>query len=92
MPLAQVAAGRTPYVLIDRTPFTTFATDRPAVQEVPASIYRATYPYWMLSGPKFEAFVEGLGYRLVSELPDSESLTKTVVYKGLYYQRAGDAT
>ena len=84
----EIGSARIPSVLIDRTAFTSLAKDRLAVQNVPASIYRASYPHWLFSERKFEESMENLGYRLVAEFADDERLATDAVYKGLYYRRA----
>ena len=50
-------------VVIDRTPFTTRATDLPTVQEVPAEIYPASYPAWLLSRERLLGDAHGVGAR-----------------------------
>jgi putative methyltransferase (TIGR04325 family) len=42
--------------LIERTPFGKHAADLPVIQHVPATIYRASYPAWILSHAKFTDF------------------------------------
>ena len=42
-------------LLIDRTPFSELDTDKLVVQNVPASIYKASYPMWIFSRSKFES-------------------------------------
>jgi putative methyltransferase (TIGR04325 family) len=84
--LEEIGAARIPIVLIDRTAFTSLARDRLAVQNVPASIYSASYPHWLFSERKFQAFVENLEYGLVAEFADDERLATDALYKGLYYR------
>lgn len=40
-------------LIIDRTPFSTQLEDRLMIQQVPASIYDASYPMWVFSRSKF---------------------------------------
>lgn len=47
--LAEVASLGSRYLIIDRTPLTPLAEDIVVVQEVPASIYPASYPCWLFS-------------------------------------------
>lgn len=46
-------------IVVDRTTMTSLSEDRPSVQTVPGSLYRASYPAWLLSED-----------RLLSCLPD----------------------
>ncbi|EJL81440.1 hypothetical protein PMI16_04719 [Herbaspirillum sp. CF444] len=50
--LDSVVAASIPYVLIDRTPFIARQDDWICVQEVPASIYEASYPCALLSSER----------------------------------------
>jgi len=45
-------------LLIDRTPFSDGDTDRILVQEVPPSIYKASYPMWVFSHQKLRNVLE----------------------------------
>lgn len=47
-------------LIIDKTPFSKLEVDRLCIQHVPAHIYRASYPMWILSEPKF---LEGMEER-----------------------------
>lgn len=85
--LAEVGVACIPFVLIDRTPFTNCAGDRLAVQDVPTSIYRASYPSWFFSAQKFEGFMENLEYHLVARFSDNELVAADYDYKGIYYRR-----
>ena len=41
-------------LIIDRTPFSDSKEDKLVIQNVPASIYKASYPMWIFSQSKFE--------------------------------------
>ena len=72
--LASILAKRFEFVIFDRTPF--FIADLPdriKVEEVPASIYAASYPAWFFNLPKFRRFVESSDYRFVEEFDSWES-------------------
>lgn len=47
-----------PLLIIDRTPFSAIDKDRIIIQTVPKSIYRASYPMWIISLPKFMEFID----------------------------------
>jgi putative methyltransferase (TIGR04325 family) len=54
------------YIIIDRTPLLDGHRDRLTVQRVPAGIYPARYPAWMLSREKVLAHIEQ-EYELIAE-------------------------
>lgn len=54
-----------PYVLIDRTMAHRFGRDRLAVQHVPAWIYDASYPVWLLDADELEKCIKAHGYEIV---------------------------
>lgn len=54
--LAELAALPANTWIIARTPFAASDRDHVAIQHVPAAIYRASYPAWVLSQAKFETF------------------------------------
>ena len=47
-----------PYILVDRTAFTHSGCDRLTIQQVPESIYPASYPAWFLDQQKFMKIFE----------------------------------
>lgn len=47
--LREIAGSGVDAIVIDRTPVTGLDRDLPVVQEVPATIYEASYPAWLLS-------------------------------------------
>lgn len=54
-----------PYVLIDRTLAHRNGGDRLAVQHVPAWIYDASYPVWLLDADRLEAAFARHGYEII---------------------------
>jgi putative methyltransferase (TIGR04325 family) len=46
------------YLIVDRTPFAGDSNDRLVVQQVPESIYPASYPCWIFSRERFVATLE----------------------------------
>ena len=74
--LEEVSRSDVEILVIDRTPFTDLPDDLPTVQEVPPTIYAASYPAWLLSR---ERLLRGLvGWELVDEFPSFEpALTTT---------------
>lgn len=45
-------------LIIDRTPFSLNGKDKLVIQQVPSSIYSASYPMWIFSLPKFKQRME----------------------------------
>jgi len=84
--LSKLLESETKYLLIDRTPFINSFEDRLAVQNVPANIYKASYPAWFFSRQKFDGFIEEAGYRLMSEFACEDDLGFGE-YKGMLYER-----
>jgi putative methyltransferase (TIGR04325 family) len=70
-----VLASGVDTIIIDRTPMTTLASDVPIVQHVPAQIYAASYPAWLLSHDLLLA--DTVGWTLVSEFPGIEPAGRT---------------
>lgn len=62
-------------ILIDRTPMQDGTTDIPVVQQVPAEIYEASYPAWLLSASRL---LEDLpGWSVVDTFPGIEANRST---------------
>lgn len=56
--LAKLAASEASCLIIDRTPFSALEKDKLLVQQVPASIYLASYPMWVFSLSMFMREIE----------------------------------
>lgn len=84
--LTELAQTGAPYLLIDRTPFTTDMKDRIAIQHVPNAIYAASYPAWFFSQRGFEMMIEKLGYRLIAEFSCDEKVDAGE-FKGAFFAR-----
>lgn len=84
--LAKLAQTKALYLLIDRTPFIAGDQDRLTIQNIPETIYSASYPAWFFSREKFNAFIAGAGYRLILEFPGDDNVG-VGEYKGLLYER-----
>ena len=67
--LAQLTATGARFVVIERTPLTTDDAHTLCIQHVPAEIYQATYPCWLLSRSRLLASLP-LDWRIVSEYPE----------------------
>lgn len=64
--LAELVSRRFDFIIIDRTPLLDGARDRLTIQRVPAEIYEARYPAWMLGREKLLAMFTP-DYELVAE-------------------------
>jgi len=84
--LRELAETQAQYLLIDRMPFGVGDADRLTVQHVPESIYKGSYPAWVLSKSKFEREIENLGYRLIADFPCDE-VVHGVEFKGAFFER-----
>jgi putative methyltransferase (TIGR04325 family) len=70
------------YFLIDKLPLIDSETDRITVQEIPSSIYNASYPAWFFSKKKFMDFIKS-NFDVVAEF-DREIITNlSSTFKGL---------
>jgi putative methyltransferase (TIGR04325 family) len=64
--LACLAVSGANYLMIDRTPFAGLSEHRVMVQQVPPSIYAASYPTWVFAQEKFARNLAH-DWRLVAE-------------------------
>jgi putative methyltransferase (TIGR04325 family) len=74
------------FILLDRTPFSLTGDDRLTVQKVPASIYPASYPAWILNFDRFHARMLS-DYELIADYESTDTANIPVVFKGLIYRR-----
>lgn len=63
-------------LIIDRTPLSTLEVDKILVQNVPESIYPASYPMWVFSYSKFMCMFD-VKWNLVARTPSAEGLIHT---------------
>lgn len=73
--LEQLAALPSETVVIDRTPFSRDDEDQVFVQNVPASLGKASYPCWMLSRSRVHAIMRRR-YRLLCEFDSPDSVMR----------------
>jgi putative methyltransferase (TIGR04325 family) len=79
------------HLVIDRTPISYEAVDRLCIQHVPKSIYRASYPCWILSRSRLLSLV-GRNWDVVSDFPCIEGVARTddgldFEYRGLILEK-----
>lgn len=80
-------------VIIDRTAFLTADRDRLTVQQVPDSIYPASYPAWFFSETRLTRTVTEAGYRLVADFAGADQVSpddEAAYFKGFIFEK-GDA-
>lgn len=71
-PVLEELAGLAPaYLVLDRTAFTRSGAEAVMLQKVPAKIYEAQYPSWVLSWDKVSATLDP-EYELVCQIPTLE--------------------
>ena len=93
--IAAVSRLEPAIVVIDRTPFTAGGPDLVAVQDVPASIYRASYPSWILDERRVRGAFADYDVVGVHDSPEGEVRSGGLVahYRSLILRhRSGAAT
>jgi putative methyltransferase (TIGR04325 family) len=84
--LNEILEKKFSYIFIDRTGMNTEDVDRLTVQEVPPSIYQASYPCWFFSESKIlEKFKAN--YILKYEFRALDHANIPSVYKGYFFER-----
>lgn len=86
--LRKLLALEIPHVILDRTAISKINRDYLTVQQVPSSIYSASYPAWFLSKTKIVSLLErNYTLRGVFECPDKVILRKSkFTYEGYILQ------
>lgn len=87
--LRDVVEKRIAFVLVERTAFSKNGEERLTIQHVPASLYVASYPMWILSEPAFRQIFTA-DYDLICEYPsayEAQLETERVVFKGFQFER-----
>ena len=88
--LEHVCSSGVRSIVIDRTAFLAGNRDRLTVQKVCPSIYDASYPAWFLSLSKFKAFMDNMGFEIVSDwvCDDDYPLEGEITsFRGVFLQR-----
>ncbi|QDC47510.1 methyltransferase, TIGR04325 family [Candidatus Methylopumilus universalis] len=73
-------------IIIDRTPF--YNSNKKAsvkIQNVPASIYPASYPCWFFSLQDFIAEIESHGYKQIERFSSLDKLSNNAVWLGFIF-------
>lgn len=76
-----------PYIILDRTAFSTEGRDRLTLQKVPPEIYEATYPAWFLNKDKVFSMIQNK-YELIAEFQDTIDVVKEIPseFKGALFK------
>jgi putative methyltransferase (TIGR04325 family) len=90
--LKELSRNPIKYLILDRTPFWEGPTDRLCVQQVPPSIYPASYPAWIFSRSKFLACFKSKPFLVVAGFQDPDRLSGPVPfnYEGMIMKRSAD--
>ena len=76
------------FILIDRTIFSKKQNEFIQIQEVPSSIYRASYPLHALNEEKITNLMIESGYKLIERFtPDVKIETRRIYTKGLFFKK-----
>jgi putative methyltransferase (TIGR04325 family) len=77
------------YLIIDKTPFWDGLTDRLCVQQVPPSIYPASYPSWIFAKGKFLHHIAKKDYNVIVDFKNVDHLSGPVefTYRGMIVSR-----
>jgi putative methyltransferase (TIGR04325 family) len=89
--LANIDKLQVRHLVIDRTPISEEAIDRLCIQHVPKSIYRASYPCWILSRSRLLSRIAN-SWRVVSDYACVEGKARTddgleFEYRGLILEK-----
>ena len=91
--LRELAALAPRWILIDRTPVSPDDNNHLLVQHTPRSIYKATYPIWLLAPAAIHAVVAGAYViRRTFEVAEGPVVCGSLTgrYCGMLWRRAGD--
>jgi len=77
------------YLIIDRTSFWDGSKDRLCVQQVPPSIYPASYPIWIFSEHNFLQHIQKRDFEIVAEFQSLDKIKAPIhaVWKGMMLER-----
>jgi len=75
--LDRLLQRRASHLVFDRTPMSARAEDRLCIQQVPKSIYDASYPCWVLSRPNLLRRLAAAGWDVLGEFPGMEGAFTT---------------
>jgi len=74
------------FILVDRSPFSVDRADRITVQNVPPSIYPASYPSWVLNLDNFKSHMN-TAYDLIAEYDTADTVNTPDFFKGFLYRK-----
>jgi putative methyltransferase (TIGR04325 family) len=76
-----------PYIIIDRTAFVSEGEDRITVQQVPARIYKASYPCRFFNETWLLGLFMAAGYELVVDFVALDSANIPSIFKGFIFRK-----
>jgi putative methyltransferase (TIGR04325 family) len=86
--LDEVIRSDIPYVIIDRTPFSSDVRDRIAVQHVPPSIYKASYPMRIFGGQSLHGVFRDQ-YEVLARFESNWDGSSSEICGGLEFRSSG---
>ncbi len=78
------------YILIDRTPFSTQGVNKIKIQNVPPSIYRASYPCHFFNQDYFESYFVSKKYKLIEKFNALDGCGTDYQFKGLILKKVNN--
>ena len=75
------------FIMFDRTPFSTERRDIIKVQNVPESIYKASYPCWFFNEKKLVSKVKDSNYELIEKFEANDGKKQECEFNGMIFQR-----
>jgi len=75
-------------LIIDRTPFlNTNSTDKIKIQEIPAAIYKSSYPCWFFNFHTLADYISALDFELIEKFDALDKLDASATWHGLIFKK-----
>ena len=86
--LTEILDARVQTLILDRASYTNYGEkERITIQHVPASIYQASYPCWILAEDAVVALITRRGYRLVEVFDALDKFDSAATWKGHIFEK-----
>jgi putative methyltransferase (TIGR04325 family) len=85
--LENLANKKINLIVVDRTPFSNDAVGKIKIQNVPESIYSASYPCWFFSKDMFIQNMMSLNYQLIESFDALDKLSNQAKWQGLIFEK-----
>lgn len=85
--LEEAFASGSPYIIVDRTGFTLSDSERVTIQQVPSTIYKASYPCRFFSESSFVELFRENGYTVMTDFLSDDNANIPSKYKGFIFQK-----